>query len=791
VSESDPNESYKPGSLFPDAFEERPAKAAKKEKPKRPAKEYPLYCSVALNRPVHTEFTYGVPDELAEHIQVGMRVSVGFGGRGAAKREVGVVVSVSKHCLIDLRKLRPITNVLDRAPLVDTELLGLTAWMAETYACAWGEALAILLPAPLKREATRRRVRFLVIHPDFAEQVPADVFHELESKQPKQHRLLRMLLEVGGRMELVELLRKTNLSDAPAKSLAKRGLVKIEYVEQTGAPLWVDEAAARPTHETLSEDQAAAVQRIAEVQAGEAGHTFLLHGVTGSGKTEVYLRTIQEALDRGKGAILLVPEIVLTPQTVAWFRARFGEVAVLHSRMTDVQRLGMWMRVKSGEARVVVGARSALFAPVENLGVIILDEEHEPSFKQDSSPRYHAREVAVERARRTGAVCLLGSATPSLESWDRARRGEYERLLLRTRVGGGEMPRVDIVDMKLEKPGPGESRLFSRHLVQELNAALGRKEQGILFLNRRGFSPVMWCPNCKETISCAHCDVSLTWHRRVNRLICHSCCEEQVAPKACPACTAPGMRMLGVGSEQVESALRSEFPDARIQRMDSDTMHRREDYENCLEAFGRGELDLLVGTQMIAKGLDFPRVTVVGIVSADTSLHLPDFRASERTYQLVSQVAGRAGRGELKGRIFVQTNSPEHPSLQFAAKHDFEGFAKVECELRAELGYPPTGRLLRAIFEDEDADRVDLVAAQCAEWMGKALEGFHTPVLGPAPAPMSLLRGRHRRHILIKASLRSERGPEAFALARRALVAFALENRSTRVIIDVDPASLF
>jgi len=784
-------ERFTPGSLFPDAFPKAKAKQPKQPKPKRPAKQYGLYCTVALNRPVHTEFTYGVPEELMGKVDVGMRVAVGFGARGVAKREVGVVVSISPHCSFDLRKLRPITRVLDEAPLIGPELLGLTAWMAETYACAWGEALAVLLPAPLKRESKRRRVRFLVIHKDYAEKIPAEVYHELEAKHAKQHRLLRTLIEVGGRMELVELLRKTNLSDAPAKSLAKRGLVVIEYVEQTGDPLWSEEAAERPTHKELSEGQAKATKRMEALLEAREGRTFLLQGVTGSGKTEVYLRTIQAALDQGRGAILLVPEIVLTPQTVAWFRARFGEVAVLHSRMTDVQRLGMWMRVKRGEARVVVGARSALFAPVENLGVIILDEEHEPSFKQESSPRYHARDVAVERARRSGAVCILGSATPSLETWDRARRGEYERLILDERVGGGRMPRVEVVDMKLEKPGPGESRLFSRHLIQELGAAMKRKEQGILFLNRRGFSPVMWCPNCKETVTCENCDVSLTWHRRVNRLVCHACCEEQAAPTACPACTAPGLRMLGAGSEQVEAALRDEFGDARIQRMDSDTMHRREDYESCLEAFGKGELDLLVGTQMIAKGLDFPNVTVVGIVSADTSLHLPDFRAAERTYQLVSQVAGRAGRGALEGRIYVQTNSPEHPALRFATKHDFEGFAKQECDLREELGYPPTGRLLRVVFEDEDADRVDQVAGQCAELLVGALGQFHVPVLGPAPAPMSLLRGRHRRHILVKASVRSESGPEAFGIARQVLVEFAQAQRATRVVVDVDPASLF
>ena len=770
------------GSLFGDLEPEAPAAPV--------ARKFPLYASVALNRPLRCEFTYGVPTELVGEVALGKRVAVGFGGRrGPGQRgggsEVGVVVGLSPDCSYDLARLKPVTRVLDVDPIIGPELLGLTAWIAETYACAWGEALAMLLPAPLKREGKRRRIRVLQLE---REPTEAEVL-ELEERRPKPARLLRMLRDVGGRIELRELLNRANLSDAPAKTLAKTGLARIEYVTPLSDPLWDDAPVERPVHAQLSDDQAAAVAAVeAKLEAGVPA-TYLLQGVTGSGKTEVYLRSIDAALARGRGAIVLVPEIALTPQTVSWFRSRFGEVAVLHSRMTDVQRLEMWMRVKRGEARVVVGARSALFAPVENLGVVVVDEEHEPSFKQESSPRYQARDVAMERAKRAGAVCLLGSATPSLESWDRARRGEIERLFLNERVGGGRMPRVDVVDMKLEKAGPGESHLFSRHLTQEIDAALERGEQAILFLNRRGFAPVLWCPNCKETVSCESCAVSLTWHKRLRRAVCHSCCEEHALPTACPACTAPGLRMLGAGSEQVEAACRTRFPSARVLRMDSDTMLRREDYEEALAAFGRGEVDVLVGTQMIAKGLDFPRVTVVGIVSADTSLHLPDFRAAERTFQLISQVAGRAGRADLEGRIFVQTHSPEHPAIQKAKTHDFEGFARGELELREELGYPPIGRLLRVVFEDEEEARAQETASACREVLAAAAGDAAVPLLGPAPAPMSLLRGRHRFHILVKASARQ--AAPAFARVRQAAAEFAGQTRPTRVIVDVDPASLF
>ena len=743
-----------------------------------------FYARVALKRPVHCEFTYRVPEAAIGELVPGMRVAVPFGRR----REVGVVVSLEGETDVPAARLKSIAQVLDSEPVIDADLLKLTSWMANYYACSWGEALAAVLPAALKREGGPRKVRMVTA----AEGIGPQELKELEASFPKQHRLLRTLLDMDGETALRDLQRRLNLSDAPARTLERKGLVTTRQVEA-----WPDflEGALpdRPRHEELSPHQAQAVTALTDALA-DGGGTFLLQGVTGSGKTEVYLRLIEAALAEGRGAIILVPEIALTPQTVGWFRSRFGDVAVLHSRMTDAQRLAMWMRVKRGEARVVVGARSAVFAPVEHLGVIVVDEEHEPSYKQGSTPRYHGRDVAVVRAHEVGAVCVLGSATPSLESWTNAIEGRYGHLILPLRVGGGTLPRVEIVDMREEKPmragGGGGSSLFSRRLHVALKQTLDRREQAILFLNRRGFAPVLWCSECKQTVRCRQCDVSLTFHRRIQRAVCHCCCEELQPPKACPTCTAPALRYIGMGSERVEEVMRGLFPDARVRRMDSDTMHSREDYETILDAFGKGEIDVLVGTQMIAKGLDFPGVTLVGVMSADSTLHLPDFRAAERTFQLLSQVSGRAGRGKKPGRILVQTMTPEHPAVSAATRHDFEGFARTEVILRRELDYPPSGRLLRVIVEDKDEQRVKSTAQRIATVLEAVLRdipgGKSIQVLGPAPAPIALLRGRHRHHLLVKAPLRET----GFSRVRAALVELAAEHARPRVTIDVDPVGL-
>ena len=735
------------------------------------------YVQVALQKPLRVEFTYGLSAEQREVVQPGMRVAVPFGSR----REVGVVVGLSETCDLEPKKVRKIATVLDDEPVIDGALLDLTRWIAGYYGCSWGEALGAVLPSSLKREKGTRKKLMI----EACEGVGAEQFEEIVERFPKQHRLLRTLMEMGVAVELREITRQLNVSDAPARSLERRQWVTIQKVESAPDPLQSSQVKrGRPTE--LSSDQASAIDAIAtEVEAREPA-TFLLQGVTGSGKTEVYLQVIERALAAGRGAIVLVPEIALTPQTVGWFRSRFGDVAVLHSRMTDAQRLHTWKQVRRGELKVVVGARSAIFAPVQDLGVIVVDEEHEPSFKQGNNPRYSARDVAVVRANKSNAVCVLGSATPSLETWYNANEGRYRRLILAERVGGGTLPKVEIVDMALEKGTGDGPKLFSKRLEMLLKDRLEKREQSILFLNRRGFSPVLWCPGCHETVSCSQCDVALTFHRRIGRAVCHSCCEETSPPTACPACTKPGLRYLGLGSERVEESLATLLPDAVVARMDSDTMRRPEDYERVLGAFGKGDIDVLVGTQMIAKGLDFPNVTLVGVVAADNALHLPDFRAAERTFQLLAQVAGRAGRGATAGQIIVQTQNPDHPAILRAADHDFEGFAADEVSLREELGYPPHGRLIRVVFEDTDEQRVVEAAQACADILREHVPMQEAMILGPAPAAMAQLRGRHRQHFLIKA-------PEwnaGLTLARSILLQFSQEHARPRLSIDVDPVSM-
>ncbi|MEM1449353.1 MAG: primosomal protein N' [Planctomycetota bacterium] len=776
--------------LFGPELEPSPQRAGKKAPRKKtpakkrgprpaagPATDARRFAEVALNRPMRREYTYAVPRSLEDKAAPGVRVAVPFSGR----REVAVVVAVHDETDVPANRLKAIADVLDDAPVLDADLLDLTRWMADYYACAWGEALAAVLPAALKREGGRRTVAVVSV----AEGVDAERLAELDGPAlAKQHRVLRTLLDARGPIARTDLIKRLNVTDAPVRTLVRKGLAVVEHVVAAPDELLAGDREPRPRHASLTEDQAAAVERLTEALDEGDFCPALLYGVTGSGKTEVYLRVIEEALSRGQGAIVLVPEIALTPQTVGWFLDRFGAVAVLHSGMTDAQRLDMWQRVRRGDARVVVGARSAIFAPVENVGVIVVDEEHEPSYKQGSVPRYHARDLAVVRAKRAGALCVLGSATPSLESWRNAHQGRYELLRLRARASGRPLPEVEVVDMRGERDERGKPRLFSRRLEQLLRETIARSEQSILFINRRGFAPVLWCQSCGETLRCEDCDVAMTWHKRIDRMVCHSCCAEIKIPTACPSCTAPALRFLGAGSQRVEEILSAVAPHARIGRMDSDTMMRREDYEETLDAFGRGELDVLVGTQMIAKGLDFPRVTLVGIVSADASLHQPDFRAAERTFQLVSQVAGRAGRADLPGHIVVQTASVEEPSIRHAAKHDYESFALEEQRGREEHGYPPYVRLLRVVWEDADRERVEEAAKAAGAALRAEMEPHGVQVFGPAPAPMALLRGRHRWHLMLKAPLAGQ------GMARARAILTDLHTQRPRVAIDVDPVSM-
>ena len=756
-------------SLTPSLFGEPP--------PEAPVRRAGTFVRVALNRPVPREFTYSVTGSLVARAQVGARVAVQF----AARRDVGVIVAREQETDVPPERTKEVLAVLDEAPVVGAELLGLTRWIATRYACAWGEALAAVLPAPLKREKGRRKLPRIAARAGVG---PAEI-EPLREKQPEQFRLLRTLLELGSPILLRDLLRQLQLSESPAKTLRKHDLVVIDYIEEESDPLQSSRS-LRVRPETLSPGQQAALARIRAPLAARTHATFLLHGVTGSGKTEVYLCAIEEALAAGRGAIVLVPEIALTPQTVGWFRSRFEQVCVLHSRMGDNQRLAEWRRLERGEARVVVGARSAVFAPVGDLGVIVVDEEHEPSFKQESVPRYHARDVAVERARRANAVCLLGSATPALESWSAARAGRFELLELRERVGGGTKAVTHIVDMRLLSERARGSELFSRLLTTYLAETLAAGEQAILFLNRRGFVPLLWCPGCQTKVHCSRCSTALTYHRRIRRLVCHSCCAERDVPGACPTCSRPGLRPVGIGSERVEHELKALVPGARVARMDSDTMRRREDYENTLEAFGRRELDVLVGTQMIAKGLDFPRVTLVGILSADQALFLPDFRAEERTFQLVSQVAGRAGRSSLRGRVVVQTTEPAHFAIVLGARGDYAEFAARLLAQREERGYPPFGRLCRFLFEGQDEAETRACGQRWTDELTAAFAGPGLEILGPSPAPLALLRGEFRFHTQLTARPEDPRFQAAVDWAA------ANHGRESRVAvkIDVDPAAM-
>jgi primosomal protein N' (replication factor Y) len=579
-----------------------------------------------------------------------------------------------------------------------------------------------------------------------------------------------------------ELRRVAHCSAAPLHTLAREGWLRVDLEEAAADPFGVRAPPPPATPPLPTEEQDAALAAVRECLEAPRFGVFLLLGITGSGKTEVYLRALEETVRRGRQAIVLVPEIALTPQTVERFRARCPRVAVLHSALTDADRHEQWKRIRAGDADVVIGPRSAVFAPVPRLGLLVVDEEHETSFKQQNAPRYHARDVGIVRAREAGAAVILGSATPSLESWSNALDGKYHLLRLPRRVGGGALPKVEIVDMLRERDDVKRPVFLSRRLDGLLREALERGEQGMLLLNRRGYATEVSCHRCGHVIACPGCALPYTFHRRLGLGLCHYCGGEARVPADCPACREPGLRRAGYGTEKVEEALRAHFPAARIARMDSDTMKGREAYEKVLSAFRARELDLLLGTQMIAKGLDFPEVTVVGVLNADVALRIPDFRAAERTFQLLAQVAGRAGRAAKAGRVVVQTTMPDHPAVLRAAAHDFEGFAAVEMEQRRELGWPPRSRALRVIAQAARKEVAKALAAEAAGAAAGAAPGAR--ILGPAPAFLEQIRGKHRYHVLVLA-------PDVRSLA--AAVAadrpFCRRSRGKEAILDVDPAA--
>jgi len=750
----------------------------------RPMPERSLV-SVCLPIPVPTAFTYGVPENLRDGLVPGRRVRVPFGARSMDGWCVGFPDPADlpeRAPTTKPRETKLVEAVLDDGPLLGPAMLDLSHWIAETYACAWGEALTACVPAGVRSGASAATVLHarLAISADEAREAAA----KLAEKQTKRSRVLSILLEHEGGLAVRDLVRAAHCSDSPVKTLAKHGLITIAERPVDSDP-FAGAAVEPPADVTLSEAQQVAVGALREAVDARRYEGFLLHGVTSSGKTEVYLRTIEAVVRSGRQAIVLVPEISLTPQTVARFRGWFERVAVLHSGLTDAERRRQWHRIRNGDADVVIGPRSAVFAPVPELGLIVLDEEHEGSFKQQSAPRYHARDVAIERSRRAGAVLMLGTATPSLETWWKTHEGELRLLRLPARVGAGALPKVEIIDMVREGLETKRRDLLSRRLVEVVKRTLRRKQQAILFLNRRGFSTSVYCSRCGGTLKCTRCSVSVTFHRSHGTVLCHPCGAERPMPRQCPDCGAPGLARLGAGTERLEDAVRACFPGVRFARMDSDSMHDRDAYERVLGAFRRRELDLLLGTQMIAKGLHFPRVTAVGVVSADASLLVPDFRAAERTFQLVAQVAGRAGRSDDPGIVVVQTIQPSHPSLLHAAKHDFEAFAAAESAERARFRWPPHSRLVRVVVSAKS----DAAARDRAKEVAEALRGSLPPgshdVLGPARCPIERVRGRFRWHVVLRAA--DEPVQRAAVLRLRRL---GQRVRGADLTIDVDPADL-
>ena len=724
------------------------------------------------------QFSYAVPDGM--DVRPGQLVAVPFGARVLD----GFVVSLSETCDVPPEKVRPVLRVARAEPALLPDLMALAEWMHARYLCNLVDALRLMLPAEMRggrvRERTFRYARLNLTDGEL------DAFIAAHARAPKQVELLNRLRE--GDLAVADISAKSAL-----KGLVDKGAVAIYDREQRRTPSALREDAATRDPALMPEQQRAVDRLTAALDAG--GGRFLLHGVTGSGKTEVYIRVIRRAREAGRTAIVLVPEIALTPQMVAWFHGRFGgDAAVLHSALSAGERFDEWRRIRSGEARVVIGARSAVFAPVKDLGVIVVDEEHETTYQSDHRPRYDAREVAWRRAEQHGAVLLLGSATPSISTYMRAMPGvrpenRLQLIELRQRVNGRPMPEVEVVDMRGEFER-GNHSVFSARLSAQLRRCLDEGHQAMLFINRRGHSTFVSCRACGHVVKCAQCDVSMTWHQAENALRCHYCGRTQPPPKTCPSCGSHYIKYFGAGTQKVQEELRRLFPDARAVRMDVDTTRAKDAHERILARFRSGEVNVLVGTQMIAKGLDFPNVSLVGIVAADVSLNLPDYRSVERTFQLITQMAGRAGRADVPGRVVVQTYEPEHYGICLAAAQDYRAFYTRESAHRRAALYPPFTSIARIVYSAKGDAEAKAAAEDAAAKLGAYLDesGVRPDViqLDANVAPIRLLRGEARWQVLLKLYFKADL--EAVAARMQALADAAPDG--VRADLEINPVSL-
>ncbi|MEX2180036.1 MAG: primosomal protein N' [Gemmatimonadaceae bacterium] len=752
-----------------------------------------MIVQVALPLAFYRPLTYAVPEEFAGRVSVGSRVVVPVKGR----RALGFVIAegVAPAGVT----LKPIHAAPDEAPVLDAPLLALCRWIADYYVTPLGLVLRTALPAaltgadaPEPARKTRRVARIERHLPTLMER------EQCFLRAKKQRELYELLESLGGSAPVELLLERMSFSPSVLRSLADRALVGIIDEVVSRDPFAARTAVAAEQHPPTAAQRVA----ITALAAGKAGETFLLHGVTGSGKTLVYLELLQRVVDeQGRGAIVLVPEIALTPQTVSRFRAVFGDkVAVLHSALSDGERYDAWLALQRGEKRIAVGARSAIFAPIRDLGAIVVDEEHESSYKQGEAPRYHAREVAIVRAREQGAVVVLGSATPSLESWTNAGAGKFTLLSLPDRVGGGRLPKVHVVDMRVPKDRAPRDRpkgpealvrtVLSEPLENAMREHVGRGEQCILLLNRRGYSSFVQCAQCGDVDVCPNCSISLTYHRAPERLVCHYCRHAEGVRSSCRQCGGEVLRQRGLGTQQVERIISERMPAVRIARMDVDTTSGKWSHADILDRVGRGDVDILLGTQMIAKGLDFPNVTLVGVVDADVGINLPDFRASERCFQLLSQVAGRAGRGPKGGEVFIQTRVPAHHAVRCAVDHDYLRFASEELGSRADPPYPPTLRLANVIFSGTREEQTMQLALDSADRLREMLSRrpeSDITIVGPAKCPVERVKNRWRWHFMIKSANSAQLTRVARYIAERLPVPSAGQ---LRVVVDRDPVSL-
>ncbi|MGE6631349.1 primosomal protein N' [Bacillus sp. NPDC077027] len=785
----------------------------------------------AIDRP----FDYRIPDHLKGMIKAGMRVIVPFGPR----KIQGFVTAVKVESDVKSGSIKDIVDIFDLSPVLTDELLELSHWLTEKTLSYHITALQVMLPAAMKakyekeiqvisqealpqslkelfgqqqsllysqipdapslkliqkhvqqghlevryhvsQKSTKKKVRMIRVVA--TKEKLEEKHNELKKNAVKQKTLLAYLLDqkVGVSFLAKDLQDQTGASTQTLKSFIKEGLLAESYEEVYRDP-YKNREFAQTSSLRLTDEQAAASQKIHQAVNEHRHETFLLHGVTGSGKTEIYLQTIENVLNRGKEAIVLVPEISLTPQMVQRFKGRFGSsVAVLHSGLSTGEKYDEWRKIHRKEVRLVVGARSAVFAPFENLGMIIIDEEHESSYKQEEMPRYHAKDVAIERARRHQCPVVLGSATPSLEAFARAKKGVYTLLSLKHRVNQQQLPHVSLIDMRKELRN-GNRSMFSEELMERLKAVLERKEQAVLFLNKRGYSSFVMCRDCGYVTQCPHCEISLTYHRFQKRLKCHYCGHEALVPNECPECHSEHIRYFGTGTQRVEEELAKVLPEARVIRMDVDTTSRKGAHEKLLNAFGRKEADILLGTQMIAKGLDFPDVTLVGVLSADTSLHIPDFRSSEKTFQLLTQVSGRAGRHEKTGSVIIQSYTPSHYSIELTKQHDYEAFFEQEMYHRRQQSYPPFYFIAMITVSHEEVIKAAHVTEKIAQFL-KTHCAPNTRILGPSASPIAKIKDRYRYQCVIK----YKRENELTDLLRKIQDHYQKEMEQKKLTISID-----